>query len=90
MSPMSLFVVVVVFLNVARTEGNCSQNNKNMNVVRLVKPWNENTECYTSCSVSITSFNYFPLCFSFTFDNDTFHKCLTGVCYHGCVITTVD
>lgn len=41
MSPMSLFVVF--FLNVARAEGNCSQNNKNLNLVGLVKPWNVNT-----------------------------------------------
>lgn len=40
MSPMSLFDV---FLNVARAEGNCSQNNKNINLVGLVKPWNVNT-----------------------------------------------
>lgn len=41
MSPMSLFVVF--FLNVARAEGTCSQNNKNINLVVLVKPWNVNT-----------------------------------------------
>lgn len=31
------------FLNVARAEGTCSQNNKNINLVVLVKPWNVNT-----------------------------------------------